>query len=854
MSTGAAIIGALRVVFGADTAAFEKGADEVTRKTRKLERQFVKTGEKFQKVGKNLSIGITAPILALGVASTKTAIDMQELESAFDVTFGSASETVRKWATETGDALGRSTREIQESAVAFQSLFGKALDADAATELSKKFSVLTQDLASFKNLSNDVAQQKLFSGLTGEAEPLRSVGVFINEAAVSAKALELGLDKVNGKYTDQQKIVARAALIQEQLSDATGDVTRTFDSAQNQLKRSAAAFEELRVVIGTKLIPVLTPLIEKIADALTWFANLPDPVINTTIAIAGIAAAIGPVIAAIGSLITVFGPLLAGVAATTGATTALGAAITIATGPIGLITIALGGLFLAYKTLGPAIIGNKDALSDLYSLISENESLSKREKASTIDQARLNLEEAKSIRERIKARLEEQEVTLKKQVKGFVAVNATPGGRALGRLGINKKITGNIKATADAINASRKALDDNASATAKIEKNLISLGGTVEGTTTTTKVLTKAQIAAKQKAEEMAKAAKKLAEAHTEATADAKAQIDENLRLAAALQVSQKEYDITAASIDLVKDGYRGTKEEIRELATAIVESEAVMQAAEDARQAEIQSQNDATAAIKKNMEAKREAAKALQENHDNTVAAVEKEIETNKILTDALRISTREYEIQVEILNLLDSGYQGSAESARAYAEQLVTGNETLAKVREETEKTEEKLRQAGKTGVDAFTATADSFTNLLGAIKGGDLEGILGGVLNIFKQFQGGDGGGGGIFDGILSGVSSIFGGFRENGGPVSAGISYVVGERGPELFTPSTSGKVIPNGQMTGTSVKLMVESSPYFNATVDERASAVADPISQVASTQGITQYNKSTTRRNNQRLA
>jgi len=41
------------------------------------------------------------------------------------------------------------------------------------------------------------------------------------------------------------------------------------------------------------------------------------------------------------------------------------------------------------------------------------------------------------------------------------------------------------------------------------------------------------------------------------------------------------------------------------------------------------------------------------------------------------------------------------------------------------------------------------------------------------------------------------SGFGGFRAMGGPVSAGRSYIVGERGPEVFMPSSSGNIIPNG---------------------------------------------------------
>jgi len=50
----------------------------------------------------------------------------------------------------------------------------------------------------------------------------------------------------------------------------------------------------------------------------------------------------------------------------------------------------------------------------------------------------------------------------------------------------------------------------------------------------------------------------------------------------------------------------------------------------------------------------------------------------------------------------------------------------------------------------------------------------------------------------------IDNVFGGGRDNGGPVRSGTSYIVGERGPELFVPNTNGLIIPNGQsMSGTS---------------------------------------------------
>ncbi|HEY4113833.1 MAG TPA: phage tail tape measure C-terminal domain-containing protein [Rhizomicrobium sp.] len=49
----------------------------------------------------------------------------------------------------------------------------------------------------------------------------------------------------------------------------------------------------------------------------------------------------------------------------------------------------------------------------------------------------------------------------------------------------------------------------------------------------------------------------------------------------------------------------------------------------------------------------------------------------------------------------------------------------------------------------------------------------------------------------------TSSLFsiGGARASGGPVESGLAYLVGERGPELFVPQSSGAIVPNGAVAG-----------------------------------------------------
>ena len=57
------------------------------------------------------------------------------------------------------------------------------------------------------------------------------------------------------------------------------------------------------------------------------------------------------------------------------------------------------------------------------------------------------------------------------------------------------------------------------------------------------------------------------------------------------------------------------------------------------------------------------------------------------------------------------------------------------------------------------------------------------------------------------FLGSLPGIGGFFRANGGPVSAGKSYMVGERGPEMFVPNTGGRIVPNSDM-GSSTNIVV----------------------------------------------
>jgi len=130
-----------------------------------------------------------------------------------------------------------------------------------------------------------------------------------------------------------------------------------------------------------------------------------------------------------------------------------------------------------------------------------------------------------------------------------------------------------------------------------------------------------------------------------------------------------------------------------------------------------------------------------------------------------------------------------------------------------------------------DSFGTMADralqALDRLAQGIQRGDFLSILGGILNIGLQL-----GGMGLFGQRIA--TNINSQARANGGMVSSGNSYLVGERGPEIFTPNGSGFITPNGGGGGGGQSVVViNNSALAEAFVQEQITATAPAIMQGA---------------------
>jgi len=305
-------------------------------------------GDKISGVGRGLSTSVTLPLVGVGTAATKMAMDAVESENLFEVSMGKMSGAARSWSEELSDSLGLNEYGVRKNVATFNAMISSmGLAEEESLGMSEGLTKLSYDMASFYNLKPEEAFEKLKSGISGEAEPLKALGILVNDTTVKTYAYTHGIAKQGAELTESQKVQARYGAILEATKKAQGDLGRTMDSPTNKIRTLKEKTSELAVSFGQLLIPILEKLIAFIAPIVDWFSNLSKGQQDLVVKIALITAAIGPVILVIGKIITVVSTLAGIFSAVSGAVAAAGGALAVLTGPVGIAIGVIAGLIAA---------------------------------------------------------------------------------------------------------------------------------------------------------------------------------------------------------------------------------------------------------------------------------------------------------------------------------------------------------------------------------------------------------------------------------------------------------------------------------------------------------------------------
>jgi hypothetical protein len=216
--------------------------------------------------GLGAAVGVGAGL----VKAIQGATDLAETQSKVNTVFGDDAGVVLGFADEAAKKFGLVKQPVLDAAAVFGLMAkGAGMANGEAAGFSNSMAMLAADAASFYNVPLDVALEKIRSGLSGESEPLRAFGVFLSDAAVKAQAAAMGLGTLNGELTEGEKISARAALIQQGLATANGDLARTLDGTANQQRKLMGDLTNALNDFGASIMPVWNSILGVASEAMS---------------------------------------------------------------------------------------------------------------------------------------------------------------------------------------------------------------------------------------------------------------------------------------------------------------------------------------------------------------------------------------------------------------------------------------------------------------------------------------------------------------------------------------------------------------------------------------------------------
>jgi hypothetical protein len=262
-------------------------------------------GKELQNTGRNLSTYVSLPLVAAGAAAVKFASDYNESLNKVDVAFGTSAGSVREFAKTSLESFGIAEGTALDMAATFGDMAtALGLPVDKASKMSQSLVGLAGDLASFKNISIDVANTALTGIFTGETESIKKLGIVMTETNLSAFALSQGITKQFKDMSQAEKVALRYNYVLSVTKNSQGDFIRTGGGAANQMRIFQESLKQVGQQLGSVILPAFTRLITFVNGAIKSFSGLSDGTKTTIVAIAGITAAIGPLLTATGSLLT----------------------------------------------------------------------------------------------------------------------------------------------------------------------------------------------------------------------------------------------------------------------------------------------------------------------------------------------------------------------------------------------------------------------------------------------------------------------------------------------------------------------------------------------------------------------
>lgn len=344
----AAVIGALRVNLGLDSAQYTNGLNAAQRQIKAFGAKMQSVGNTMAGIGAGMTLAITGPLIAAGFAASKAAKEAAE-----------AMGQVEAALTSMGDASGKTKAELAGLA---DGLMRSSLYDD--DDILRK---VTANLLTFGNVAGeqfDRAQQAAVDLATRMNMDLQPATLLIGKALNDPIKGLTAMGRAGIQFTAQQKEQIKAMAAAGNAAGAQriilGELERQFGGAA-AAAQNTDPYDKLRDSLNTLsesaggiINRFLVPMMDKLAGLFDRFNALSPEMQKFVVIGAAIAAALGPALVVIGSLVSAVGAI-AGAFAAGGILAALAPILPVILAIGAAVAVLVGAFLLFRKDVEPVL-------------------------------------------------------------------------------------------------------------------------------------------------------------------------------------------------------------------------------------------------------------------------------------------------------------------------------------------------------------------------------------------------------------------------------------------------------------------------------------------------------------------
>lgn len=250
--------------------SFGKSADSATQSVKKLSIATLAISAVI-----SLIISAVRKLVDVAKEGIELASQLEEVQNVVEVSFGDMTQDVEEFSKKALYSLGMSELTAKKMASTFMAMSnGMGIAAKDGRNMALQLTALAADMASFYNVSQEVAQTALNSIFTGETETLKKFGIVLTETNLKAFALSRGITKSYSSMTEAEKVALRYNYVLQATTNAQGDFARTSGSWANQIRLLKEQLNILKTALGQILIAVILPLVKALNALLSFIISI----------------------------------------------------------------------------------------------------------------------------------------------------------------------------------------------------------------------------------------------------------------------------------------------------------------------------------------------------------------------------------------------------------------------------------------------------------------------------------------------------------------------------------------------------------------------------------------------------